>query len=98
MNEDKKISELPLAVNLALDDLLAVVHEGVTSKISLRALISEMQFQIPQPRIKIKRDFANEHYGHDQVYASWEGSDEKFLKFGPKFFCIVTKRQNCAPF
>ncbi len=98
MNEDKKISELPLAANLALDDLLAVVHEGVTSKISLRALISEMQFQIPQPRIKIKRDFANEHYGHDQVYASWEGSDEKFLKFGPKFFLYRYKKAELRTF
>lgn len=86
MNDDKKISELPDAPNLALDDLLPVVHNGVTSKVTLRALINEMQFQIPQPRIKIKRDYENENHGHDQVYAFWEGSDDKFLKFNPKFF------------
>ena len=101
MNGDKKISELPLASNLGLDDLLAVVHDGVTSKVSLRSLISELQVTIPQPRIKIRHIFPKDLatsvdeyilHKHDMVYAFWEGDDDKFLKYNPKFFLYRYKK------
>lgn len=91
-NSDKKISQLPAASSLELDDLLAVVHDGVTSRITLRDLIKELNIDIPQPRIKIRRDTDRTNFGHDQVYASWEGGDNRFLKHKPEFWLYRYKK------
>lgn len=92
MNADKKISELPQATSLTLDDMLAVVHNGETSRVALRDLIKELQLTIPQPRIKIRRDARKEYYGHDMVHAFWEGSDNRFLKYNPQFWLYRYKK------
>lgn len=91
-NSDKKISELPAASSLELEDLLAVVHDGVTSRITLRDLIKELNIVIPQPRIKIRRDTDNSNFGHDQVFAFWEGGDNRFMKHNPEFWLYRYKK------
>lgn len=95
---DKKISELPPVSNLSLDDLLAVVNEGETRHLRLRQLIQELQLDIPQPRIKIRKDHDNQHFGHDQVFAFWEGSDSRFLKFNPEFWLYRYKKAELRSF
>jgi len=95
---DKKISELPPVSTLSLDDLLAVVNEGETRHIRLRQLIQELQLDIPQPRIKIRKDVDGQYFGHDQVFAFWEGSDNRFLKFNPEFWLYRYKKAELKSF
>ena len=95
---DKKISELPPVSTLSLDDLLAVVNEGETRHIRLRQLISELQLDIPQPRIKIRKDVDNSYFGHDQVFAYWEGVDSRFLKYNPEFWLYRYKKAELRSF
>ena len=95
---DKKISELPQAGALNLDDLLALVQDGETRRVSLRSLINELQLNIPQPRIKIRRDTDNSHFGHDQVIAYWEGSDARFMKYNPEYWLYRYKRADLKTF
>jgi hypothetical protein len=91
MSFDKRISELQPATNLNLEDVLPLVNNGVTRKVSLRELINELQINIPQPRIKIAK--ASEKYsGHEMIFASWEGSDSSFLKFQPEFWLYRYKK------
>ncbi|MEM0997091.1 MAG: hypothetical protein AAGN35_08430 [Bacteroidota bacterium] len=92
MAGDKRITELPAAGELTLDDLLAVVHNGVTSRVTLRDLIKELQIDIPQPRIRIRRDIEKTNFGHDEVFAYWEGSDNRFLKYNPEFWLYRYKK------
>lgn len=92
MSSDKKISELPFAESLDLEDTLPVVHENQTHQVKLRDLIAELQIAIPQPRIKIYRDIDKANYGHDIVRAFWEGSDDKFLKYNPEFWLYRYKK------
>jgi hypothetical protein len=92
MSSDKKISELPMASSLDLDDTLPVVHANQTQQIKLRDLIAELQVNIPQPRIKIYRDIDKRNFGHDIVHAFWEGSDDKFLKYNPEFWLYRYKK------
>jgi hypothetical protein len=83
---DRKISELPLVKEVLLDDIIPIVHAGVTSHVALRTLISELNLSIPQPRIKISAVRAKESQGHDMVFASWDGSNDNFLKYNPQFW------------
>ena len=94
---DKKISELDLAGALNLDDLLALVQDGETKRVTLRQLINELQLNIPQPRIKIRRDTDKGNFGHDSVSAYWEGSDARFMKYNPEYWCTGTKGQTGNP-
>lgn len=92
MSSDKKISELPLASSLDLEDTLPVVHANQTQQVKLRDLIAELQMVIPQPRIKIYRDISRKNFGHDIVKAFWEGPDDKFLKYNPEFWLYRYKK------
>jgi hypothetical protein len=92
MSSDKKISELPFAPSLDLEDTLPVVHGGQTNQVKLRDLIAELQITVPQPRIKIYRDTERKNFGHDIVAAFWEGSDDKFLKYNPEFWLYRYKK------
>lgn len=95
---DKKISELTPASALNLDDLLALVQDGETRRVSLRKLINELQLNIPQPRIKIRKDTDNSHFGHNQVIANWEGSDARFMKYNPEYWLYRYKRADLKSF
>jgi hypothetical protein len=99
-NSDKKITELPLASPLSLDDIFAVVQNGVTSQITLGEMMKSMRLTIPQPRVKILpgkgKGKDEDDAEHDQVFASWEGSDTNFLQFNPEFWLYRYRKSDTA--
>ncbi len=83
---DKKITELPPVSSISMDDIVPIVHQGITSQVTLRALIGELNMSIPQPRIKISAARSGQSHTHDQVFAFWDSTDDKFLKHNPQFW------------